>query len=240
MTITLIRQLQSMQQARDDPRSLRNNLNDIQAIIAALQKQGETVDSTSMINMVLQTFSKPVQREIAKKEFDSGKTWNMSELLDNISTVRMSSSPNPKTSEQEVFKQEHVEQVDEGPIPQPEEGETSNNQRTGETTESTETKALQRIEAKLDTMCETMTKIRAYIRYDMVRKFSTIWPHESQGWRHEKEMKTQVQQDKIQKPTHPNHPNKIKLVAAPYQQQQKIACSAMADTGQQNASNSKH
>ncbi|EPB71096.1 hypothetical protein ANCCEY_09810 [Ancylostoma ceylanicum] len=44
MTITLIRQLQSMQQARDDPRSLRNNLNDIQAIITALQKQGETIE----------------------------------------------------------------------------------------------------------------------------------------------------------------------------------------------------
>ncbi|KIH69052.1 hypothetical protein ANCDUO_00602 [Ancylostoma duodenale] len=85
MTITLIPQLQSMQQARDDPRSLRNNLNE--AIIAAVQKQRETVDSTHMINMVLRTFSKPVQNEIAKKEFDSGKTWNMSELLDNISTV---------------------------------------------------------------------------------------------------------------------------------------------------------
>lgn len=84
ITMQMIRQLKSMKQCRDDPRSLRNNLNDIQAIVAALQKQGEVVDSTNMISMVLDTFSKQIQEEMARKEFDSGKIWNMADLLDNL------------------------------------------------------------------------------------------------------------------------------------------------------------
>ncbi|EYC34850.1 hypothetical protein Y032_1344g3836, partial [Ancylostoma ceylanicum] len=87
MTMTLIRQLQSLKQSRDDPRSLRNTLNDVQAIVTALTKQGETIDTTYMINIVIDIFSRSIQNEITKKEFDSGKTWTMSELLENISTI---------------------------------------------------------------------------------------------------------------------------------------------------------
>ncbi|KAL6730055.1 hypothetical protein Aduo_001051 [Ancylostoma duodenale] len=85
--MTMIRQLKSLKQARDDARSLRNTLNDVEAIIATLRSQGETVDTTHTISMIMDVFPKRVQDEIAKKEFDSGKEWNMEELLSNITMV---------------------------------------------------------------------------------------------------------------------------------------------------------
>ncbi|VDO93392.1 unnamed protein product [Heligmosomoides polygyrus] len=86
-TITLLRDLQTMKPCKDDPKSLRNTLNDVKAIISALRKQGEAVDTTPMTNMVLSAFSSATQEELARKEFDSGKTWNMSELIENINNV---------------------------------------------------------------------------------------------------------------------------------------------------------
>ncbi|RCN26584.1 zinc knuckle, partial [Ancylostoma caninum] len=83
----MIRQLKSMRASREDSRSLRNNLNDVQAIIATLRKQGEVVDTTHMLNMVLETFNKKIQEEVVKREFDSGKEWNMKDLLDNLTLV---------------------------------------------------------------------------------------------------------------------------------------------------------
>ncbi|EPB68814.1 hypothetical protein ANCCEY_12098 [Ancylostoma ceylanicum] len=88
VTMSMINKLKSMRQCREDSRSLRNNLNDVQAIIETLRKQGEIVDTTHMLSMVLDTFCKRVQEEVIKKEFDSNKEWNMSELLENLSTVR--------------------------------------------------------------------------------------------------------------------------------------------------------
>ncbi|KAL6723081.1 hypothetical protein Aduo_018124 [Ancylostoma duodenale] len=76
-----------MRQCREDSRSLRDNLNDVQATIETLRKQGEVVDTTHMLSMVLDTFCKRVQEEVIKKEFDSNKEWNMSELLENLSVV---------------------------------------------------------------------------------------------------------------------------------------------------------
>ncbi|EYC18350.1 hypothetical protein Y032_0028g1810 [Ancylostoma ceylanicum] len=87
VTMSMINKLKSMRQCREDSRSLRNNLNDVQAIIETLRKQGEIVDTTHMLSMVLDTFCKRVQEEVIKKEFDSNKEWNMSELLENLSTV---------------------------------------------------------------------------------------------------------------------------------------------------------
>ncbi|KHJ88460.1 integrase core domain protein [Oesophagostomum dentatum] len=87
ITITMINQLKAMKQCKDDPRNLRNNLNDILAIVETLRKQGETVDTTHLMNIVLETFSKRLQDEVMKKEFDSGKQWNMEELLSNISVA---------------------------------------------------------------------------------------------------------------------------------------------------------
>ncbi|KIH55665.1 hypothetical protein ANCDUO_14172 [Ancylostoma duodenale] len=87
VTMTMVRQLKSLKQARDDARSLRNTLNDVEAIIATLRRQGETVDTTHTMSMVMDVFPKRVQDEIAKKEFDSGKEWNMEELLSNITMV---------------------------------------------------------------------------------------------------------------------------------------------------------
>ncbi|XGW19099.1 hypothetical protein V3C99_003148 [Haemonchus contortus] len=83
----MIKKLKSMKQCPDDCRSLRNNLNDIQAIIATLEKQGEIVNTTNTRTMVLETFSKKIQDEMAKKEFDSGSLWSMTNLLDNLSTA---------------------------------------------------------------------------------------------------------------------------------------------------------
>uniref|UniRef100_A0A0N4WT43 Reverse transcriptase domain-containing protein n=1 Tax=Haemonchus placei TaxID=6290 RepID=A0A0N4WT43_HAEPC len=63
--------LKSMKQCPDDYRSLGNNLNHIQAIIATLEKQGEIVNTTNMRTMFLETFSKKIQDEMVEKEFDS-------------------------------------------------------------------------------------------------------------------------------------------------------------------------
>ncbi|KAK6018353.1 Pao retrotransposon peptidase [Ostertagia ostertagi] len=54
------------------------------AIIATLEKQGETINTTNMRTMVLDTFSKNVQDEMARKEFDSGNLWSMTDLLNNL------------------------------------------------------------------------------------------------------------------------------------------------------------
>ncbi|CAJ0607313.1 unnamed protein product [Cylicocyclus nassatus] len=91
----VISQLKAMRQCKDEPRALRNNLNDVQAIIATLRKNGEMVDTTNMISMVLEKFSKTVQDEVLRKEFDSGIDWNMEDLLKNISAI--------------VRRQEHLE-----------------------------------------------------------------------------------------------------------------------------------
>ncbi|RCN47396.1 hypothetical protein ANCCAN_06530 [Ancylostoma caninum] len=56
ITMTMIRQLKSLKQARDDARSLRNTLNDEEAIVATLRGQGETVDNTHTISMVMDVF----------------------------------------------------------------------------------------------------------------------------------------------------------------------------------------
>ncbi|VDO10111.1 unnamed protein product [Haemonchus placei] len=84
ITLQMIRQLKSMKQCREDARSLRNNLSDVHAVIATLERQGETVNTTYMQSMVLETFPQTIQDEMAKKEFDSDKTWTMTELLDNL------------------------------------------------------------------------------------------------------------------------------------------------------------
>ncbi|KAK5970425.1 hypothetical protein GCK32_011614 [Trichostrongylus colubriformis] len=89
ITLQMIRQLKSMKQCREDPRSLRNNLSDVHAVIATLEKQGEVVNTKYMQSMVLKTFPRTIQDEMAKKEFDSEKTWTMTELLDNL-TWRLS------------------------------------------------------------------------------------------------------------------------------------------------------
>ncbi|RCN45385.1 hypothetical protein ANCCAN_08606 [Ancylostoma caninum] len=77
VTMTMIRQLKSLKQARDDARSLRNTLNDVEAINATLRRQEETVDITHTISMIMDVFPKRVQDEIAKNEFDSAKEWNI-------------------------------------------------------------------------------------------------------------------------------------------------------------------
>ncbi|KAK6032377.1 Tas retrotransposon peptidase A16, partial [Ostertagia ostertagi] len=87
ITIQMIQKLKSMKQCQDDHRSLRNNLSDIQAIIATLEKQWEAVNTTNMRIMILEKFSKSIQEEMAKKEFDSGSLWSMKDLLDNLSTA---------------------------------------------------------------------------------------------------------------------------------------------------------
>ncbi|VDK48314.1 unnamed protein product [Cylicostephanus goldi] len=86
-TMTMIRQLKNMKQARDDARSLRNTLSDIETIIATLRKNGEFVDTTQMSSMVIDTFPKTIQEEILKKEFDSGKEWNTADLIANIAII---------------------------------------------------------------------------------------------------------------------------------------------------------
>ncbi|PIO67873.1 hypothetical protein TELCIR_10362 [Teladorsagia circumcincta] len=68
ITIQAIRQLKSMKACHDDPRTLRNNLSDVQAIITTIQKQGEVIDSTYMTTMVIETFPKSIQEEIARKD----------------------------------------------------------------------------------------------------------------------------------------------------------------------------
>ncbi|KIH69442.1 hypothetical protein ANCDUO_00221 [Ancylostoma duodenale] len=70
----------------------------------------------------------------------------------------MSFSPNPNTTEPELFEQEQVEHVDEELVPQAEERERSTNQRKGEIAESKETNALQRTETKLVTMSKCHQK----------------------------------------------------------------------------------
>ncbi|VDO05251.1 unnamed protein product [Haemonchus placei] len=104
----MIKKLKSMKQCPDDYRSLRNNLNDIQAIIATLEKQGEVVNTTNMRTMVLETFSKKIQDEMAKKEFDSGGLWSMTNLLDNLSTAirrkeHVDSIRDPVQGEPQIF-----------------------------------------------------------------------------------------------------------------------------------------
>ncbi|EYC10930.1 hypothetical protein Y032_0053g2375 [Ancylostoma ceylanicum] len=61
-----------MQQARDDPRSLRNNLNDIQAIITALQKQGETIEEMILrCNKDTLYFTRSTEVKMSSSESDS-------------------------------------------------------------------------------------------------------------------------------------------------------------------------
>ncbi|VDO05063.1 unnamed protein product [Haemonchus placei] len=97
VTMQMIRKLKSMKQCQDDHRSLRNNLNDIQAIIATLERQGEVVDTINMRTMVLETFSKNVQDEMARKEFDSGNLWSMTDLVENLTIA--------------IKRKEHVESI---------------------------------------------------------------------------------------------------------------------------------
>ncbi|VDO05856.1 unnamed protein product [Haemonchus placei] len=75
VTMEMIGKLKSMRPSRDDHRSLRNTLNDVEAIIATPRRQGEIVDTTHMISLVTETFSHKVQKEIATKVFDSGRHW---------------------------------------------------------------------------------------------------------------------------------------------------------------------
>ncbi|CAJ0596987.1 unnamed protein product [Cylicocyclus nassatus] len=63
-TMTMIRQLKNMKQAKDDARSLRNTLSDIETIIATLRRNGEFVDTTQMSSMVIDTFPKTIQEKI--------------------------------------------------------------------------------------------------------------------------------------------------------------------------------
>lgn len=101
VTMQMIRQLKTMKPCRDDPRSLRNNLSDMQAIISTIQRQGEVVDTTYMTSMVIDTLSKGVQEEITRKEFDLGKEWTMEELLENLTIA--------------VKRREHIESRKEDP-----------------------------------------------------------------------------------------------------------------------------
>ncbi|KIH65444.1 hypothetical protein ANCDUO_04234 [Ancylostoma duodenale] len=55
----------------------------------------EVVDTTHMLNMVLETFSKRVQEEAVKREFGSGKEWNMKHLLENLTLVNKYRSSTP-------------------------------------------------------------------------------------------------------------------------------------------------
>ncbi|KAK6031137.1 hypothetical protein OSTOST_02712 [Ostertagia ostertagi] len=55
ITIHMICQLTSMKPSNNDPRTLCNNLNDIKAIIATIQKQGEMVDNTYMTTLTTST-----------------------------------------------------------------------------------------------------------------------------------------------------------------------------------------
>ncbi|VDO85063.1 unnamed protein product, partial [Haemonchus placei] len=104
----MIKKLKSMRQCQDDHRSLRNNLSDIQAIIATLEKQGEEVNTTNLRTMVLETFSKAIQDEMAKKEFDSGNIWTMDQLLDNLAIAikrkeHVDSVKDPYQGERSIF-----------------------------------------------------------------------------------------------------------------------------------------
>ncbi|RCN45328.1 hypothetical protein ANCCAN_08629 [Ancylostoma caninum] len=101
VNMAMIKQLKAMKHCKDDPRTLRYNLNGIQAIIATLQKQRETVDTTHMLSMVLETFSKRIQEEVIRKEVDPGKHGNMKDLLENNSIA--------------VKRREHVETREETP-----------------------------------------------------------------------------------------------------------------------------
>ncbi|KAK6031895.1 hypothetical protein OSTOST_01942 [Ostertagia ostertagi] len=83
----MIRQLKSMKACHDDPRTLRNNLSDVQAIITTIQKQGEVIDSTYMTTMVIETFPKSIQEEIAEKNLTSGTEWTMNDLIDNLTNI---------------------------------------------------------------------------------------------------------------------------------------------------------
>ncbi|KAK6032700.1 hypothetical protein OSTOST_01111 [Ostertagia ostertagi] len=87
ITVTMIKQLKSMKQCRDESRSLRNNLSDIQAIVATLQRQGEIVNTTHLMSMVLDTFSKNVQDKLTREEFDSGQVWDMTTLLEHLTVA---------------------------------------------------------------------------------------------------------------------------------------------------------
>ncbi|KAK6025829.1 hypothetical protein OSTOST_08257 [Ostertagia ostertagi] len=74
ITLQMMRQLKSMKQCREDPRSLMNNISDLHAVRATLEKQGETVNTTCMQSMVLETFPQTIHDEMAKKGFDLDKT----------------------------------------------------------------------------------------------------------------------------------------------------------------------
>ncbi|KHJ90413.1 peptidase family A16 [Oesophagostomum dentatum] len=83
----LLRKLQSLPRAGDDPRQLQNTYNDILAIVAEMRKQDEAVDNTCLLQTVLGKFSRSIQDEAAKREYDSRKTWSMTDLLENLDVL---------------------------------------------------------------------------------------------------------------------------------------------------------
>lgn len=87
----MISQLKCMQTAKDQPILWRNKLNDLQAAIFTLivrrPDRGEVDDIIHKINLILETFSPSVQKEVARKEFDSGKEWTMDELLSYLAVI---------------------------------------------------------------------------------------------------------------------------------------------------------
>ncbi|KHJ80568.1 hypothetical protein OESDEN_19755 [Oesophagostomum dentatum] len=52
VTMVMIRQLKSMKQCREDPRSLRNNLNDVQAVVATLRRQARSIIVTPVVDLI--------------------------------------------------------------------------------------------------------------------------------------------------------------------------------------------
>ncbi|CAJ0591193.1 unnamed protein product [Cylicocyclus nassatus] len=80
----LLRKLQALPRAGEDPRQLQNTYNDILALVAEMRKQNEAVDNTGLLQTVLSKFSKSIQDEAAKREYDSKKIWSMSDLMENL------------------------------------------------------------------------------------------------------------------------------------------------------------
>ncbi|KAK5977842.1 hypothetical protein GCK32_003055 [Trichostrongylus colubriformis] len=83
----LLRKLQALPKTGDDPRQLQNTYNDILALVTEMKRQGEAVDSTNLLQTVLSKFSKGIQDEAAKREYDSNKVWSMTELMDNLDVL---------------------------------------------------------------------------------------------------------------------------------------------------------
>lgn len=74
VTMSMIAQLKSMTPSRNDSRSLRNTLNDVQVIIATLRRQGEVVDTTHMINLVLEVFHRTFRKKLLERNLIREKT----------------------------------------------------------------------------------------------------------------------------------------------------------------------